>query len=49
MVDVSQEILNAWAESAYPELTEEEWDAHIVAQLEELEQDLFAAQPELEV
>jgi len=47
MVDVSQEILNAWTESAYPELTEE--DEALIAEFEEFEADRFAAQPELEV
>ena len=47
MVDVAQDILNAWAESAYPELTEE--DEALIAEFEELEADRFASQPELEV
>ena len=46
---LSDDILNAWVESAYPEPTEEQWDAYIVAQFEEQEQDRFAAQPESEV
>ena len=43
-------------ESAYPEIefelddpTEEDWDNHAIAQLEELNRDRFAAQPESEV
>jgi hypothetical protein len=47
MVDVSQDILNAWVDSAYPELTEE--DEALIAEFEELEADRFASQPELEV
>lgn len=48
---LSDDILNAWAESAYPsdDITEEQWDAYIVAQFNEQEQDRFAAQPESEV
>lgn len=46
---LSDDILNAWAESAYPEPTEEQWDEYIVAQFDEQEQDRFAAQPESEV
>ena len=46
MVDVSQDILNAWVDSAYPELTEE--DEALIAEFEELEADRFAAQPEFE-
>ena len=53
MTDVSQEdriflhhILDTWADSAYPELTEE--DEALIAEFEELEADRFAAQPELE-
>lgn len=40
-----------WVKSAYPsdDITEEQWDAYIVAQFEEQEQDRFAAQPESEV
>lgn len=45
----NQKILATIMSEAYPEPTEEEWDAHIVAQLEKLEQDRFAAQPESEV
>ena len=33
----------------YPEITEEEWDAHTLAWIYENEQDRFASQPESEL
>ena len=50
-MSISSSFLEQWAKSAYPsdDITEEQWDAHIVAQFEEQEQDRFAAQPESEV
>jgi hypothetical protein len=51
---MTQAQMTEWAQNAYPEIeldepTEEDWDRHAIAQLEELNLDRFAAQPENEI
>jgi len=51
---MTQAQMTEWIQNAYPEIefdgpTEEDWDRHIIAQLEELNLDRFAAQPESEI
>ena len=48
---MTYDLLSEVMKDAYPELdepTEEEWDNHAIAQLEELNLDRFAALPEAE-